>query len=666
MDHLTYFAMGWEAMKKIRERQLRFAWLFLVFFVMIPQVHAANLESRQELEAFFDGALGMQLTNYRIPGATVAVVNDGEIVFSKGYGYADLDRQIPMDPEATLHRAGSNSKILVWTAVMQLVEQGRLDLYTDINTYLDFSIPSKVARQEAPPITLHHLLTHTAGFEETVIALFVSGPAQMRPLGEYLKDHVPARVFQPGSIMAYSNYGTALAAYIVELVSGQAFDAYAKEHILRPAQMTSSTFGQPLPSELAARMSEGYRSEGAKFVSGGFEYVQAYPTGALTSTTHDMARLIMTHLNLGLPPEPEEVEEVTEGETTQDEKTDQETEVGRILQEETALLMQTQQFSGHPEIPGMTYGFLEANYNGHRVLSHGGDTLLFTTGLYFLPEQKVGIYVVYNTAVGDSGRRTLFEGFMDRYFPDANLEPATPRPVTLGTEKNYSGVFHSARSNFTGVESFLRALQPMDISVGKDGFVAINAYGTTNLYGEIAPNLFQELSGSEKVAFSFDDGQVTRIHFTGPNTWLRTPWHQTPSFFLTLLVISVLIMLVTILGWIRGLFRTHRRRRTFTTPKVIGVLFVLLFVTVVVLLSDAIRTTHPTLGIPLVALEPSPTLNAGLFFTKILMGLAALMLLTTIYVIATAKGSCWQRLYYTIFTLSGLSVTLVLWQMNLF
>ena len=665
MDHLTYFAMGWEAMEKNRVRQLSFAWLFLVFFMAIPQVHAASLETQQELEAFFDGALGMQLTNYRIPGAAVAVVRGDEIVFSKGYGYANLDRQIPMDPESTLHRPGSNSKILVWTAVMQLVEQGRLDLYTDINTYLDFSIPSKVARQEAPPITLHHLLTHTAGFEETVIELFVSSPEQMRPLGEYLKDHLPARVFQPGSIMAYSNYGTALAAYIVELVSGQAFDAYAEEHILAPAQMTSSTFEQPLPSELAARMSEGYRSEGPKFVSGGFEYVQAYPAGSLTSTTHDMARLIMTHLNLGLALEAEEARDIAEGEATQEEG-DQETEVGRILQEETALLMQTQQFSGHPEIPGMTYGFLEANYNGHRVLSHGGDTLLFTTGLYFLPEQKVGIYVVYNTAVGDSGRRALFEGFMDRYFPDANLEPATPRPVTLGTEKNYSGVFYSARSNFTGVESILRPLQPMGISVDKDGFVAISAYGSTNLYGEIAPSLFQELNGSEKVAFSFDDGQVTRIHFMGPNTWLRTPWHQTPSFLLTSLVISVLIMLVTILGWIRGLFQTHRRRRTFTTPKVLGVLFVLLFVTVVILLSDAIRTTHPTLGIPLVALEPSPTLNAGLFFTKILMGLAALMLLTTIYVIATARGSGWQRLYYTIFTLSGLSVTLVLWQMNLF
>ena len=202
-------------MEKIHKGRLFLTWFVLAFFMIIPQVYAANLESPEELEAFFDGVLAMQLRDYNIPGATVALVKDDIIVFSKGYGFANLEKLIPMDPATTLHRPGSNSKILVWTAVMQLVEQGRLDLYTDINAYLDFSIPSKVAGREAPPITLHHLMTHSAGFEDQVIELFVSGPEFVDPLGQYVKDYLPARVFQPGSVMAYSNYGTTLSAYIV-------------------------------------------------------------------------------------------------------------------------------------------------------------------------------------------------------------------------------------------------------------------------------------------------------------------------------------------------------------------------------------------------------------------------------------------------------------------
>ena len=659
-------------MGRIIQGRLVVTCLLLALLIIIPQVDAAFLGSPEELEAFFDGALAIQMREYNLPGATVALVQDGSIVFSKGYGMADLDKQIPMDPETTLHRPGSNSKILVWTAVMQLVEEGRLDLYADINTYLDFPIPSKIGGREAPPITLHHLLTHTAGFEEKVMELFVSTSEQMQPLGIYVQEHLPNRVFQPGSVMAYSNYGTTLAAYIVELVSGQSFSEYAREQILEPLGMHSSTFEQPLPAHLAAQMSEGYRFEDGRFVPGGFEYVQSYPAGALSSTTHDMARLILAHLDLAQPSQfVEDLEGTGEAEVaTEAEEGEVEEEanipVSAILSQETAQTMQKQQFSGHPEIPGMTYGFIEANYNGHRVLSHGGDTLLFTTGLYFLPEENVGFYVAYNSALGESARRALFQGFMDRYFPAENMEKPVFRAIASGTEANYQGTFHSARSNFTSVESVLRLLQPMYLKVDPQGYLNVQINGTTTRYAEIAPNLFQELNGTDKMAISFDDGKVTKIFFGGPNTWLRTPWHQNPKFLLSLLVVSVLIMLVTILGWIRSIFRPQVRRSSFVAPKVLGVLFFLLFVTIMILLVDVVSTLHPTLGVPTIALEPSTTLNAALILTKILVGLTGLILLTLIYLIFTRRGNRLQRLYYTLFALSSLSVIAVLYQIHLF
>lgn len=656
--------LGWgESMVAIRKGRLVLTWLLLAFFMLIPQIKAANLENPEELEAFFDGALAMQLREYQIPGATVALVKDGEVLFSKGYGFANLEKQTPMDPERTLHRPGSNSKILVWTAVMQLVEQGRLDLYADINTYLDFSIPSKIDGREAPAITLHHLMTHTAGFEEVAMQLFVSGPDLLQPLADYVKNNRPARVFQPGAVMAYSNYGTTLAAYIVELVSGQSFGTYAEEHILAPLGMNSSTFAQPLPTNLASQMSEGYRYERGEFIPGGFEYVQSYPAGSLTSTTYDMALLIMALLELPLETG------VMEGEIKNAAAEEGEVEGATglpLLQAETARLMQTQQFSSHPELPGMTYGLIEADYNGHRVLSHGGDTLLFTTGLYFLPEENSGLYIAYNTAVGDHARRSLLEGFMDRYFPPVNPSQTMPRAITGGTEENYSGSFHSARSNFTGVESILRFLQLLQLSVDEEGYVNVTVYGETTRYGEIAPDLFQELYGNGKMAFTFDDGKVMKIHFGGPGTWLRDAWYETPKFVVNLLIVSVLFMVTTILGWIRTLFQQHPRRRGFVAPKVLGVLFFLLFITVVVLFLDVLNTAHPTLGVPVVALEPSSTLNAALMLTKVLVGLAGLMLLTTVYMLIAHKRSRLQRLHYFLLTLSSISVIAVLYQLNLF
>jgi CubicO group peptidase (beta-lactamase class C family) len=190
-----------------------------------------------ELEAFLDNLLATQMAEYHIPGAAVAVVRDGKVLLAKGYGYANLEKGIPVDPEQTVFRIGSSGKVLTWTAIMQLIEQGKLDLDADINTYLDFRIPDTYPQ----PITLKHLLTHTPGFEETWYETFTFDPAAVLPPGEWLATHIPARVFPPGDTAAYSNYGAELAGYIVERVSGQSYAQYVQEHILAPLGMVHSS-----------------------------------------------------------------------------------------------------------------------------------------------------------------------------------------------------------------------------------------------------------------------------------------------------------------------------------------------------------------------------------------------------------------------------------------
>ncbi|NLM41103.1 MAG: serine hydrolase [Firmicutes bacterium] len=634
--------------------------LALMLVASTAFAQSGSLQDITALEAFLDGVFAIQLAQNNVPGAEVVVVANGEILLSKGYGFADLEKEMPMIPGTTLHRPGSVSKILVWLAVLQLAEQGQLDLYVDVNTYLDFTLPTHTtASRDVPPITLHHLLTHTAGFEDEVAGMIVSQPELLKPLGQYVKEHLPERVFTPGSVMAYSNFGTALAAYIVELVSGQPFAVYVQEHILDPLGLTSTTYAQQLPSPLAQRVSPGYRYAEGRFIPGEFELVQNYPAGGLTTSSLDMARLMLALLNLGELPAASTDED---GEDEAQEASD--APQGRLLTEDTARIMQSRQFTAHPQLPGMTYGLLEWEYNGYRILGHVGDTFLFSTGFYFLPEQNAGLYVVYNSPVGSELRSALLEGFMDRYFPSQSPR-LEPRPITAGTEANYRGYYYNSRSNFTGIESVLRLLQALKVDVDSDGFLLLQAGGEILRFGEIAPGVFQELNGGAKIAFAFQDGKAERILVPGPTAWLRLPWFQTPPFLLGVVGGAVLFMLLTLIAWIKGLFRNRPRQKPPVLPKVLAVLFIVLLFTAAVVGGELIAAIHPAYNVPLVVLEPSSTLNVLLLLSKTLMGLGILILITAIYLVAARRGTLWQRVHYALFTLSVLGVNAVLWQLNL-
>ena len=175
------------------------------------------LLTREDAEAWLDGFLPYALDNGDIAGAVVVVVKDGQVLLQKGYGYSDTEKRTPVDPEGTLFRPGSVSKLFTWTAVMQLVEQGKLDLDANLNQYIDFKIPAR----DGKPMTLRQVMTHTTGLEEQIRGLITSNKDEIVPLGEALKHWVPERIHAPGATPAYSNYATALAGYIVVDPSGE-------------------------------------------------------------------------------------------------------------------------------------------------------------------------------------------------------------------------------------------------------------------------------------------------------------------------------------------------------------------------------------------------------------------------------------------------------------
>ena len=393
---------------------------------------APTLQNPQEVETFFDGVFAATLEQQQIPGATVSVVKDGQLLFAKGYGYADLERQFPVVADKTLFRIGSISKLFTWTAVMQLVEQGKLDLDADVNTYLsDFQIPATYPQ----PITLTHLMTHTPGFEDWSIGLLVSSPEELKPLSQVLAEKIPARVRPPGELSAYSNYGVALAGYIVEQVSGMPFEQYVGENIFQPLAMDSTTFSQPPPKPLAAEMATGYIQTGNLPLPKEFEYITLFPAGSMSATATDMAKFAIAHLQNG-----------RYGDT-------------RILESDTARVMHQQQFTHDPRVSGWTYGFMEAQLNNLRLIYHTGGTNQFFSILALLPQKNLGLFISYNQGGKLPVFYQLLQTFLDRYYP----APQPPAPEANLQRQLTRFIVHYGNNFFADIPVVFRLLESVAI-----------------------------------------------------------------------------------------------------------------------------------------------------------------------------------------------------------
>lgn len=486
-----------------------------------PGVHSLTAA---DVEAFLEGIVPLQLQRDDIAGAVVTVVKDGKVLFAKGYGYSDVASKKPVSVDETLFRPGSVSKLFTWTAVMQLVEQGKLDLNRDVNEYLDFKIPEAFGK----PITLKDILSHTPGFEEQIKDLF-SFDQTSPNLGDYVKTHIPRRIYVPGTTPAYSNYGTALAGYIVERVSGQPFNDYIAEHIFKPLGMTRSTFAQPLPADLAPLMSSGYKlgsDEAQKF-----EMIGAFPAGSLSSPAGDMARFMLAHLQEG------------------------QLEGARILNPETARQMHSRLFGLDDAANGMAHGFYEESRNGRRIIGHGGDTIQFHSDLHLIPEEGVGFFVSYNSAGKGqvSGRSILWEAFMDRYFPDTRAE----QPTLESSKANAQAVSGSYMVSRRPEGSFLRSIALLGeatVYPNEDGTVSVDALtdpnGKPKRWREVAPMTFRDVNGQDVLVFKPDqDGRMQLIVPYPFMVFHRVGVMENGKILLPVVGISLLIMLLTLVLW---------------------------------------------------------------------------------------------------------------------
>ncbi len=486
---------------------------------------------RDEVAAFVDGIMAAHLRDKHIAGATISIVVDNQPFFAKGYGYADVAAGTPVSADETMFRIGSVSKLFTWTAVMQLAEQGKLDLDADINKYLvDFQIPATYPE----PITLKHQLSHTPGFEDYVIGLFGRGPTDT-PLGKLLAGQIPTRVRKPGELASYSNHGTAIAGYIVEQVSGMPWADYIEKHILEPLDMRNTTVRQPPLDKLPANLSKGYRWTGGRYKEIPFEYVPAAPAGSMSASAGDMSHFLIAHLQNGVYGDK------------------------RILQEDTARKMRELLFTHDPHLEGMAYGFMRMNYAGEQIVEHGGDTIAFHSFFVALPERKAGFFVSYNTTTAGSARNTLLQALMDRYYAPSNSKPPQPTADFKSRASHFPGQYGGIRHSYNDLAKIGALFSVADVSVDDDSVLFSVGNDMTLRFVETEPNVFRERDGQRMLAFR-DNGQEPTTHmFLGgsPIAWVRLPWYETPNFNLLLIVGCVGVFASAVIGWPLAAFITR-------------------------------------------------------------------------------------------------------------
>lgn len=515
------------------------------------QGRTASELSEADVSAWLDGFLPTALEREGIVGATVAVVAKGVVVTERGYGLADEGADgaglVPVDPQRTLFRIGSISKLVTATAVLQLVEDGALELDEPVQQYLDFSLPTRFER----PITLRHLLSHTAGFEDKIAGVIGDPEAEPPSLREAVTIDPPEQIFEPGTVPAYSNYSNGLAAYVVERVSGQPYADYVEREVFEAAGMSSATMAQPLPDDLRSRMSRGYAYSGSAEVP--FEINSPAPAGAISATASDMSAFMLAQLS----------------------------DEGTLLAPETLRLMQSPaldegDLGGLAAGPRMALGFFEVDRNGHRILSHGGDLTAFHAQLDLYPDDDAGIFISLNSTGlrGDATtaiRDALSRGFTDRYFPLLGGGETQPTRSAADHADALAGSYQVSRR---GESTFLRlffALSAVEVARSAGDAITISALtdtsGTPVDLVEVEPWVWQEVDGQRRVAVDQEDGMVRAIGLNPAFTLQPMPGVLQALPIVAALSLGVLLIAMVALpvGLILG--RWYGRPRVLSRPE---------------------------------------------------------------------------------------------------
>lgn len=584
----------------------------------------------RDVGAIVDQLVPDQLAAGDIPGAVVTVVADGQTVFSSGYGLADPATGAPMDPADTGLYTASEGKLFTATAILQLVEEGELDLHTDVNEYLGTPIPDTYPGQ---PVTLHHLLTYTSGFDYDIYGWSQWDEGELPTLAEFATQVRPDRVRPPGELVAYNNYDFVLAGLIIEIASGQSYADYIAEHVLEPAGMSSTTAEQPHPDELQARTTPGYRpADGGQEIAGA-QVSPATPAGTDTLTNGaEMGRFMIAQLSENSP-----------------------------LGTEATQTMQAEQFRPDPEVSGMGYAFEQRPMNGQQVVTKDGDQPGTHHNLALLPEHGIGIHVAYN---GDGtngaafwGGKELVRAILDAYFPTD--DQSTPETASAPADvEALAGSYRAARTSqgtFTKVTSLTGPVTVEALGSGTISTTGLseNPDGGEQTWQQTSPGHFVLDGGAATLAVTESGALVTSQ--MPNNSFVPLPWYQAPMLHLVLLVICGLVLVAAfvtvpvraVLGQVRQRERGPLGGRVAQGLTWLNGLGLVLFAAGFALVSsDANLLTQ-------IPLTGSPALSFALNTMSVMAAVTLATIVLTVVAWARRWWSVWPRIALTVTTLAA-------------
>ena len=502
-----------------------------------------------ELEAFVDGLVRDAMSREHVAGVTVSVVQNGQVLLKKGYGFAGLKPQRPVDPDRTMFRVGSISKTFTWIALMKEVEAGRINLDSPINLYLPQRLQVRDQGYGGQDVLVKHLMDHSPGFEDRALGhLFEASYNRVRPLDVYLRQERPRRVRAPGKVSSYSNYGTALAGQAVTYVTRKPFERHIEEQIFLPLGLAHTTFREPHepkrglpgppPAAIAGDFSDGYRWSGAGFDQRAFEYIgQIAPAGSASSTAGDMARYMIMLLNNG------QLNGVT------------------VFGPRAAQAFRTPLRATPKGINGWAHGFMTYDLpGGYRGFGHGGATIYFHSNMVVVPQLNLGVFISTNTETG--------YGLASR-FPDRLVRQFYAAPVTFPREGSaelaqmgsvFGGHFLTTRRAYSGLEGFIGHFPGgLDVSVTSDGRLLTSTMDGARAWvpeGDPSEGRFISVDGDQRMAFAMRDGRaVSQQGAAGANLAVRVSFWREPALFATLAALTAAAAIAT-LG---GIFLRNRR-----------------------------------------------------------------------------------------------------------
>ena len=617
---------------------MRFSSILIGLFLLASPARSISQMQHQDLLSFCDSLFNVGINDELIPGGIITVVTSDSIIMSKGYGYADIQSKTKVDPFNTLFQLGSVGKVFTSIAILQQIDQGKIDLNQNVNTYLsDWTIDNPFDSS----ITPIHLLTHSAGFNEKLVGYMAKSNADLGPLGDHLKKNMPSTFQPPGININYSNYSYALAGHLTEVSSGIAFKSYIQERIFNPIGMDRSTYLLPDNYKDEEKYALGYETR-EKFYEVTNYPKHATPAGSILSTGMDMGKFLQQLL-----------------------KKD-----SSILSPSGYELLFNQQFSNHPVLPGYTCGMEVYRFGNEEVVGKAGNVPGFLSAMILFKERGLALFLSVNTET-DNFFELFFKEFKNEFFSETIPQWIPDRNVN---SKEYVGNYGNMRTSRNTIEEmFLLFMGHFRIYEGEQGILKCYHSGGWQSYGSKDKDVFQNLEHpSQFLIFERDSEEkikhLYRSEMVGglevPVSYRKLSWLERPRFIndeypfvlvflLTYLILPIFWMIVWLVNSYTSL--KIKYRKLLPLYHVSALTFIGLFMwSVIGFFIPFIRNRESLLfGLP-----PEMLNMKYVHYAMALVSIGLIILSGFIW--KRKDGNLFIRVYFTLFSLAALSYILVL------